>query len=72
MTIIAEENPVTGGTHDQIDHGAIQLMRYKNSSTGNTPHVDHLIIDPGYPSFNDNKRFVNEFKYCNQNVQMLG
>jgi len=71
MTIIAEEDPSTGGTHDQIDHGAIQFVRYKNNAAGTAPHVDHLIIDPGYPGFQDNKRFINEWKYCNQNVQML-
>ena len=71
MTIIAEEDPSTGGTHDQIDHGAIQFVRYKNNAAGTAPHVDHLIIDPGYPGFSENKRFINEWKYCNQNVQML-
>jgi hypothetical protein len=71
MTIIADENPSAGGGHDQIDHGAIQFVRYKNNSAGNNPHVDHLIIDPGYPGFEENKRYINEWKYCNQNVQML-
>lgn len=71
MSVIAEENPQSGGTHDQIDHGAIQLTRYKNNSAGTDPHVDHLIIDPGYPGFQDNKRYLNEWKFCNQNVQML-
>ncbi len=71
MTIIAEENPGDGGTHDQIDHGAIQFARYMNNAAGNAPHVDHLIIDPGYPGFQDNKRYLREWQYCNQNVQML-
>ena len=71
MSFIAEEDPEAGGTHDQIDHGAIQFTRYKNNGAGTNPHVDHLIIDPGYPGFSDNKRYRNEWQYCNQNVQML-
>jgi hypothetical protein len=71
MTIIAEEDPASGGTHDQIDHGAIQFARYINNLSGTAPHVDHLIIDPGYPGFQENKRHLKEWQYPNQNVQML-
>ena len=71
MTVIAEENPEDGGTHDKIDHGAIQFTRYINNTIGNAPHVDHLIISPGYPGFSDEKRHRIEWHYCNQNVQML-
>jgi hypothetical protein len=71
MTIIAEEHPEDGGTHDQIDHGAVQFVRYTNNAGGTAPHVDHLIIDPGYPGFKEDKRQVEEWIYANQNVQML-
>ncbi|RLG29881.1 hypothetical protein DRN98_07930 [Methanosarcinales archaeon] len=71
LTIIAEENPGSGGTHDQIDHGAIQFSRYVNNASGTAPHIDHLLIDPGYPGFQEDKRFLREWQYPNQNVQML-
>lgn len=71
LSIIAENDPSLGGTHDQIDHGAIQLSRYSEEGNDANPHVDHLIIDPGYPKFTDAKRETKEFFYCNQNVQML-
>jgi hypothetical protein len=71
MTMIAEEHPEYGGTHDAIDHGAIQFSRFINDVTGRNPHVDHLLIDPGYPRFSDQKRDELEWQFCNQNVQML-
>lgn len=71
LSIIAEKDPSTGGTHDQIDHGAIQLSRYSEDGSDANPHVDHLIIDPGYPGFSDAKRDKIEFLYPNQNVQLL-
>ena len=70
MTLIAEDNPEHGSTHDQIDHGAIQLNRMVNRGANNV-HVSHLIIDPGYPGFQEDKRNITEWQFQNQNVLMM-
>jgi hypothetical protein len=70
LTLIAEDNPEHGSTHDQIDHGAIQLNRMVNRGANNV-HVSHLIIDPGYPGFQEDKRNITEWQFQNQNVLMM-
>ncbi len=65
LSLIAEDNPEHGKTHDQIDHGEIQLARYVNRA--GVENVSHMIIDPGYPGFDEDKRHIEEYQFTNQN-----
>ena len=70
LALITKYSPELPSTHHQEDHGAIQLNRYVDRHNGH-PHVDHLIIDPGYRHFTEDKRDSAQFEFRNQNVLML-